>query len=288
MNSMAMYLIGDVQGCDDALGRLLHTLDFSPSRDTLYLLGDLVNRGPASAAALRRLIGYGDAARCLLGNHDLHLLAVACGAQTQKPLDTLDDVLQAPDRIELLHWLRHQHLALFTHVGSHPLLMVHAGVLPSWTAEQTLALAAEVQDVLRHASAADLRHFLRQMYGNQPNHWADDLTGMDRLRVIVNALTRLRFCNAQGHMEFATKEGAGAAPAGYMPWFEVPGRQTAPIKVAFGHWSTLGWLGRHDVLALDTGCVWGGCLSALEISASTNGGWQQSLVQVRCEAAQVP
>ncbi|MFM1907575.1 MAG: hypothetical protein RLZZ591_1252 [Pseudomonadota bacterium] len=288
MNSMAMYLIGDVQGCDDALGRLLHTLDFSPSRDTLYLLGDLVNRGPQSAAVLRRLMGYGDAARCLLGNHDLHLLAVACHAQTQKPLDTLDDVLLAPDRDKLLHWLRHQHLALFTDVGQHPLLMVHAGVLPSWTAGQTVALANEVHDVLRHASSPDLRHFLQQMYGNQPDHWADGLTGTNRLRVIVNALTRLRFCSASGHMEFASKEGVGAAPAGYLPWFEVPGRQTAPIKVAFGHWSTLGWLGRTDVLALDTGCVWGGCLSALQVGTGADGHWQQSLMQVGCEAAQVP
>lgn len=280
---MALYLIGDVQGCDSALQRLLDTLDFSPSRDTLYLLGDLVNRGPDSLGVLRRLMAYGDSAQCLLGNHDLNLLAVAHGVRTQHPKDTLDAILTAPDRAALLQWLRHQHMALWLERASQPVLMVHAGVLPQWTAHQTLALAREVQAVLQSAQVGE---WLHHMYGNSPDTWDDALTGMDRLRVIVNALTRLRFCSAQGAMEFATKEGAAGAPPGYMPWFDVPGRKTADVTVAFGHWSTLGWLGRPNVWSLDTGCVWGGCLSALPVALSG----PQSLqpIQVRCAAAQQP
>ncbi len=274
---MAVYCVGDVQGCDAPLGRLLAEIDFSPSRDTLFVLGDLVNRGPASAQVLRRLMALGPAARCVLGNHDLHLLAVAAGAGRLKPLDTLDELLQAPDREAMLEWLRQQPLAIW----QHDVLMVHAGVLPSWTVEYTLALAAEVEAVLR---GPDLSDFLHHMYGNTPAAWRDDLTGNDRLRVVVNALTRLRFCSAEGVMEFASKEGADSAPAGHMPWFDVPGRQTAHITVAFGHWSTLGKLQRQDVWALDTGCVWGGCLSALRLS---NTGTPE-IIQVRCEQAQRP
>jgi bis(5'-nucleosyl)-tetraphosphatase (symmetrical) len=274
---MAVYCVGDVQGCDAPLGRLLAEIDFSPSRDTLFVLGDLVNRGPASAQVLRRLMALGPAARCVLGNHDLHLLAVAAGAGRLKPLDTLDELLQAPDREAMLDWLRQQPLAIW----QHDVLMVHAGVLPSWTVEYTLALAAEVEAVLR---GPDLSDFLHHMYGNTPAAWRDDLTGNDRLRVVVNALTRLRFCSAEGVMEFASKEGADSAPAGYMPWFDVPGRQTAHVTVAFGHWSTLGKLQRQDVWALDTGCVWGGCLSALRLS---NTG-KPEIIQVRCEQAQRP
>lgn len=280
---MALYLIGDVQGCDSALQRLLDTLDFSPSRDTLYLLGDLVNRGPDSLGVLRRLMRYGSAAQCLLGNHDLNLLAVAHGVRNLHPKDTLGAILAAPDRAALLHWLRHQHMALWLAREAGPVLMVHAGVLPQWTAAQTLALAGEVQAVLQGEQAGEL---LRHMYGNTPAAWDDALSGLERLRVIVNALTRLRFCSAQGVMEFATKEGADAAPAGYMPWFDVPGRKTADVTVAFGHWSTLGWLGRADVWSLDTGCVWGGCLSALPLAL--NGPQCVQPVQVRCTAAQQP
>jgi len=278
---MAHYLIGDIQGCDHALQRLLDTLAYSPSRDTLYLLGDLVNRGPESAAVLRRLMGYGDAARCLLGNHDLHLLAIAQGIRRPHRSDTVDNILQAPDREALIHWVRHQPLAMHYEHAGESLLMVHAGVLPSWDVAQTLALADEMASVLRSADWVD---FLHRMYGNEPAQWRDDLQGDERLRVIVNALTRLRFCSADGVMEFETKEGAGSAPSGYMPWFEVPGRRTASITVAFGHWSTLGWLNRRDVYALDTGCVWGGPLSALRLVQAG----AHELIQVPCEAAQTP
>ena len=277
---MALYLIGDVQGCDAALGQLLDTVAFSPSRDRLIVLGDLVNRGPASLAALRRLVALGDAAQTLLGNHDLHLLGLACGVRRPHRLDTATDVLAAPEREALLRWLRQRPLAW----REHDVLMVHAGVLPSWTSAQTLALAAEVQAVLRSADWAD---FLQQMYGKEPDRWQGDLQGADRLRVIVNALTRLRFCTPDGRMEFATKEGgAAAAPPGYLPWFDVPGRRTAGEVLAFGHWSTLGWIeNRPTLLSLDTGCVWGGCLTAVRLEP---GAHVAERIQVRCPQAQRP
>jgi bis(5'-nucleosyl)-tetraphosphatase (symmetrical) len=281
---MSLYLIGDLQGCDAALQRLLEKIAFTPSRDTAYFLGDLVNRGPASEAVLRRLMGYGASARCLLGNHDLHLLAVSHGARKPGRKDTLQGILHAPDRHAMLEWLRHQNMALLERWGGQSLLMVHAGVLPSWSAEKTLQLAREVESALR---ADDGAAFFATMYGNAPDAWNDALQGPERLRVIVNALTRLRVCTPEGRMEFGFSGGVGALPAGYLPWFDVPGRHTAGISVAFGHWSTLGWQGRSDVLALDTGCVWGGCLSALHITPQAQG-WQSELIQVHCEAAQKP
>ena len=279
---MALYCIGDIQGCDSALGRLLDLIGFSASRDTVYLLGDLVNRGPDSAAVLRRCMAHGDALRPLLGNHDLHLLAAAHGARKPSRRDTLASILEAPDRDALLQWLRLQPLARQHIYGGTPLLMVHAGVLPAWTAAETLDLADEVHRVLQ---SADLPAFLRQMYGNTPDHWNASLTGPDRLRVIVNALTRLRFCSAQGVMDFDSTESASAAPPGLMPWFDVPGRSTADTLIAFGHWSTLGWLNRPHCLGLDTGCVWGGCLSAVRFGSSLD---ERELLQVRCEQAQAP
>jgi len=289
MNTMALYLIGDVQGCNSALQRLLDQISFSASRDTLYLLGDLVNRGPDSAGVLRRLMAYGDSAQCLLGNHDLHLLALSQRVRKPGRHDTLNNILQAPDRPAMLEWLRWQKMAMALTIDGHDLLMVHAGVLPSWSASQTLALAAEVQAVLRGPALGD---FLQQMYGDEPHAWSDALSGVDRLRVIVNSLTRMRFCDAQGRMEFTSKEGSSAAPPGYMPWFDVPGRQTAAITLAFGHWSTLGWLDRPDVLALDTGCVWGGSLSAVRLGGTKRSGndrvLARELIQVKCEQAQQP
>lgn len=274
-HAMAMYLIGDVQGCDTALQHLLDHIQFSPSRDTLYFLGDLVNRGPDNLGVLRRLQRYGDSAKCLLGNHDLHLLALHLGHGRLKPGDTVGDILLAPDRLVLMDWLRMQSLAMY----EESVLMVHAGVLPQWSTAQTLALAGEVQTVLRSNHWTE---FMAHMYGNQPDRWQDDLSGFDRLRVIVNALTRLRFCTPQGHMEFAHHRDAAQAPSGYMPWFDVPGRQTQNTAIAFGHWSSLAPLNRNDVIELDTGCVWGGCLSALEIDAATG---EKKRWQVKCDAA---
>ena len=282
MRTMALYCIGDVQGCDSALERLLDTIGFSPSRDTVFLLGDLVNRGPASAKVLRRVQAYGAAVRSLLGNHDLHLLAVAHGVRKPHGKDTIHDVLEAPDRHALLDWLRHQSMALHQKVGDRDLLMVHAGVLPQWSLDQTLDLAAEIEATLRSNAVGD---FLHHMYGDQSDRWSDTLQGYSRLRVIVNALTRLRFCTPDGVMEFKSKDSNGTVPAGHLPWFDVPTRQTAGITVAFGHWSTLGWLTRKDVLSLDTGCVWGGCLSAARLGATPN---DIELIQIDCDQAQAP
>ena len=270
------YLIGDVQGCCDAFERLLAAIGFSPSRDRLWVLGDLVNRGPQSLATLRRCQALGAAANCLLGNHDLHLLAVACGADAPRRGDTLDDVLAAPDAAALLDWLRHQRLAAV----DDGWLLVHAGVVPQWDRGDTLARAAEVEAVLRGPAPAD---FLRAMYGSAPGRWSPALGGDDRLRFIVNALTRIRFCDAEGTLDLHTKEGAGAAPPGFAPWFDIAGRRTAGQPVAFGHWSALGLVERPDLLALDTGCVWGGALTAARID-----GGRRDVVQVRCEQAQVP
>ena len=224
----------------------------------------------------------GDAIRCLLGNHDLHLLAAAHGARKPSRRDTLASVLDAPDRSALLEWLRHQPLARSHEHSGQTLLMVHAGVVPAWSTADTLVRAQEVQDVLR---SPDLPAFLHAMYGNTPDHWDDDLTGTDRLRVIVNALTRMRFCSSGGVMDFESTESASAAPEGLMPWFDVPGRRTAGTLMAFGHWSTLGWLNRSDLLGLDTGCVWGGCLSAVRFGKTLA---DRELLQVHCEQAQQP
>lgn len=270
------YLIGDLQGCCDPLERLLAEIGFSPSRDRIYLLGDLVNRGPASLRVLQRLSGLGDAAVCLLGNHDLHLLAVSQGVRPLHRSDTLDALLASPERARWVDWLRHQRLV----VQAEGWLMVHAGIPPQWDAGQTLALAAEVEAGLR---GPDLRGFLGAMFGNQPDLWDESLTGFERQRFTINALTRLRFCTPEGRLDFKTKDGAEQAPPGLLPWFDVPGRRTAGVPVAFGHWSTLGLLQRPDLLALDTGCVWGGRLTAARLGAG-----RPEILQVPCEQAQVP
>lgn len=263
--------------------RLLHTVDFSASRDTLYVLGDLVNRGPQSAQVLRTCMAAGDAMRPLLGNHDLHLLAASQGLRKSSRRDTLAQVLEAPDSQALLHWLRQQPLArLHTNARGEDLLMVHAGVLPQWRLHDALALSAEVQAALQ---AADFGHFLQTMYGNQPDRWSLLLQGSDRLRCIVNAFTRLRFCSAAGVMDFESTESAEQAPPGLMPWFDVPGRATADVTMAFGHWSTLGHLDRPHLMGLDTGCVWGGCLSMVRLGDSLA---QRELIQVKCAQAQMP
>ena len=270
------YFVGDLQGCCDALDRLLTKIDFSPSRDHLHLLGDLVNRGPASLATLQRLHGLGNAATCLLGNHDLHLLALSVGGRKPHRSDTLDAVLASPQREALLDWLRHGKLA----DRAHGWLLVHAGVLPQWTLCKTLALAAEVEAVL---SGPDMADFLRVMYGNDPAQWDDSLHGARRWRMVLNGLTRIRYCTPDGRLDFATKDGSGIAPPGHLAWFDVPGRLTAEVPIAFGHWSTLGLQNRPHLLALDTGCVWGGALTAARVD-----GGRREVVQVACEQAQMP
>ena len=266
-------LIGDLQGCCGAFDRLLDETGFSPSRDHFTVLGDLVNRGPQSLAVLQRLRGLGAAASCLLGNHDLHLLAAAHGVRPLHAGDTLDEILSSPERESWLDWMRWRPLALH----SDGWLQVHAGVPPPWDAAATLAHAAEVETLLR---GPDLPGFLRVMYGNQPARWDDTLDGADRLRFIVNALTRMRFCSADGTLDFKAKGGLDRAPPGRMPWFEVPGRGTAGVPVAFGHWSTLGLIVRPDLLSLDTGCVWGGALTAVRVD-----GGRREVFQVACAAS---
>ena len=256
---MTKYVIGDIQGCASALDHLLRDIEFSPSRDTLYVLGDLINRGPDNLGVLRRLHGYGDSAQCLLGNHDFHGLAMHLGLVSPKPLDTLQDLLAASDRVALVDWLRHRALAL----QDCGVLMVHAGVLPQWSTDQTLSLAKEVQSALQ---SEGWKEFMAHLYGNQPSRWHPDLDGYDRLRVIVNGLTRLRFCTAEGDMEFAHHGDVNDAPQGFMPWYEVPNRLTTGQPIVFGHWSQLKKTTRPNVLPLDTGCVWGGCLTALVLT----------------------
>ncbi len=273
---MKSYAIGDLQGCAHEAEVLLARIAQDaggPGPARIIFVGDLINRGPASLDALRRVRGLaaasGGQVEAVLGNHDLHLLAVAAGVQKLSRSDTLDEILAAPDRDELIDWLRARPMALME--KGH--LLVHAGVAPQWSAERTIALAHEVESALRGPAWKD---FLAQMYGNEPARWDDSLHGMARLRCIVNALTRMRLCEPDGTMDFKEKESA-AAPAGstLMPWFELPARHSAGTPVVFGHWSALGLLLRDDVIALDSGCVWGGHLSAVCLD-------DRSLLQVDC------
>ena len=271
---MPTYAIGDLQGCQTALLRLLDELKFDPAADRLWFVGDLVNRGPDSLAVLRFVKNLGDAAICVLGNHDLHLLALAEGFGRAHKGDTLDEVLAAPDRDELLAWLRRQKLAW----RDGDWLLVHAGVLPGWSADDTLQRATEAEAVLR---GPHYRDFFAQMYGNAPVAWDESLQGVERLRVIVNAFTRLRYCTAAGEMEFHHKGAPGTQPAGWLPWFEVPGRKSADTTVIIGHWSTLGLINRPDLIALDTGCLWGGRLTAVRLE-------DRQVVAVRCPQVRHP
>jgi bis(5'-nucleosyl)-tetraphosphatase (symmetrical) len=270
------YLVGDLQGCCSAFERLLQKIDFSPSRDHLVALGDLINRGPESLATLERLRGLGDSASCLLGNHDLNFLAVAYGVRKPGRGDTIEEILQSPELDAWIEWLRSRRLALH----EDGWLLVHAGVPPQWDVATTLALAGEVESHLR---SDDLHDFLSVMYGNAPARWDDALTGDDRLRFAVNALTRMRFVDADGTLELKTTGAPAAHPPEQIAWFDAPNRKTRDQPIAFGHWSALGLLDRPDVLALDTGCVWGGQLTAARIDDG-----RRELIQVQCEASQKP
>ena len=256
---MTTYAIGDIQGCYSALRRLLDQLGFDSARDRLWLVGDIVNRGPHSLAVLRFVKSLGARAITVLGNHDLHLLVVAAGHVKPHRGDTLSAILRAPDSDELLDWLRRRKMM---HVGAG-YAMVHAGLLPQWSIEKALRLANEVEVALQ---GDDYVNFLRHLYGDQPDRWRDDLTGVDRLRVITNVLTRLRICTVEGKMEFSHKSGPTGLPRGYMPWYCVPRRRSRATPVICGHWAALGLYTGFNVFALDTGCVWGGELSALRLS----------------------
>jgi bis(5'-nucleosyl)-tetraphosphatase (symmetrical) len=254
------FVIGDVQGCYDQLVELLAKIDAVDRHARLLFAGDLVNRGPKSLETLRLVKRLGNRAEAVLGNHDLHLLAVANGIRAAHRSDTLGSILHAPDREELLDWLRHRPMAISTDDGRH--LLVHAGVFANWSKAQTLALAQEIETQLRGDNyVAAIRH----MYGNAPANWQNDLQGDDRTRCIINAFTRMRFCHADGAMDFDLKEGAAGAPEHLTPWFDLASRQTQDCTVIFGHWSTLGLVLRENLISLDTGCVWGGKLTAIRL-----------------------
>jgi bis(5'-nucleosyl)-tetraphosphatase (symmetrical) len=255
---MSHYAIGDIQGCHAEFCQLLELVGFSARDDRLWLVGDLVNRGPGSLAVLRELMALGDAAVTVLGNHDFHLLTVAAGHTKARRKDTLAPILEAPDRELLLGWLRHRPLV----VAEGGFLLVHAGLMPAWTPEMALALSGEVGAMLASERADD---FLRELYGDEPRAWRDGIHGFDRLRVIVNACTRMRFCTADGTMEFKEKRGPQKAPPGYRPWFEHEHRASAGMTVVCGHWSTLELKLAPNLLMLDSGCIWGGPLTAVRL-----------------------
>jgi bis(5'-nucleosyl)-tetraphosphatase (symmetrical) len=261
---MPIYAVGDLQGCYDELRRLLDSVAFDPATDRLWCVGDLVNRGPKSLQVLRFVKGLGDGAVCVLGNHDLHLLALAEGCGRDHGDHSLDDVLTAADRDELLHWLRQR--PLLHHDPEIGFTMVHAGLPPQWDLAQAMACAREVETVLR---SNDHRDYFEQMYGNRPALWDPALTGSKRWRFITNCLTRLRLCNADGSLALKEKGPPGAQKPGRVPWFEHPGRRTRDDRIVFGHWSTLGYHAGDGVWGLDTGCLWGGSLTLLRLDGAS-------------------
>ena len=265
---MATYAIGDLQGCFHSFIKLLTACRFDPAHDRLWLVGDLINRGPHSLGVLRWLYAHQRCINAVLGNHDLHLLAVAAGVADLHHSDTLDEILTAPDREELLTWLRHQRML---HVQDNYILL-HAGLVPEWSIQLAQILAHEVEQQLR---GDDYATFLKKMYGNTPNYWDESLAGYERLRVITNSLTRMRICNKQGEMEFRFKGEVKDVPEGYLPWYEIPSRASADTTVVFGHWSALGLIVRPNVIALDTGCLWGNALSAIRLE-------DRKVFQVKC------
>jgi bis(5'-nucleosyl)-tetraphosphatase (symmetrical) len=277
---MAIYAIGDVQGCYDELIALLDLIHFDPAADTLWFTGDIVNRGPKSLAVLRFVKGLGERAQTVLGNHDLHLLAIDSGHGKLRKDDTLKEVLKADDREELLAWLRSR--PLMHHDPVLGIYMLHAGLPPQWTVEQALQSAMEVENVLRGDRFAK---FFENMYGNKPIRWKPSLTGWDRMRFITNCFTRLRYVDSDGKLCLGAKGPIGSQPASCIPWFQHSARQTKEVLCVFGHWSTLGFYDADGVIGLDTGCLWGGMLTAvrLDVEAET-----RQPIQVPCKASRQP
>ena len=276
---MTRYAIGDVQGCNEELQTLLTRLRFSSDRDQIFFVGDLVNRGPESLEVLRFVHSLGENAVVVLGNHDLHLLAVAHGIRRNRKSDTLDDVLAAPDRDRLLEWLITRPLA-HAQVNSEGRtdLLVHAGLVPQWTPELTLELARQVQSALRDDPARLFNH----MYGDEPDRWSNDLPETDKLRFTINVLTRLRICTADGRVNLKAKGKAPPADSPYQPWFDIANRNSRDARIIFGHWSALGFVHRNGVVGLDSGCVWGGALTAFDLDT------ERPPVTVSCAGYQVP
>lgn len=275
---MATYAIGDLQGCFDDLERLLEHVRFDAERDFLWFTGDLVNRGPGSLSCLRFVRGLGERAVTVLGNHDLSLLATAAGFRGLRPEDTLNEILEAPDREELLHWLRHRPLLHTDRALNYTLL--HAGLPPQWNIVDAATHAGEVEAVLKSGRHLEL---LANMYGNRPDCWSDMLEGYERWRFIINCFTRLRFCSAAGRLDLADKGGPGSQPAGLLPWFQVPQRRSRESRIIFGHWSTLGCVQKENVYSIDTGCVWGGKLTAMRLDTA-----EPEYFSVECDAKQLP
>ncbi|MBC8738344.1 symmetrical bis(5'-nucleosyl)-tetraphosphatase [Paraburkholderia sp. UCT31] len=268
---------GDLQGCRAPFRQLLAKAA-PPDGTPLWFAGDLINRGPDSLDTLRDVIAFGERAVPVLGNHDLHLLSVSAGIRKSKKGDTIEEILAAPDAADLLEWIRHRPLAHF----DNGMLMVHAGVLPQWDATLTLELADELQRALR---APNWKETLAGLYGNEPNRWKPGLKGIERLRVTCSALTRMRFCSADGVMDFSSSGTLASTPSGCMPWFDVPSRKTADVTVVFGHWAALGLMLRDNLIGLDSGCVWGQKLSAVRLAKNPA---ERTLTQVDCDSRGVP
>jgi bis(5'-nucleosyl)-tetraphosphatase (symmetrical) len=279
---MALYAIGDIQGCDTELGALLKAIKFSADRDQVWFVGDLVNRGPESLQVLRRIRALGDAATITLGNHDLHLLAVAFGLARTRSDDTLDDILAAPDRETLLEWLINR--PLLHEDRSRNLCLLHAGLAPQWDMQRARVCAREFERALRQ----NPKRVFEQMYGDQPDQWDDALAGAERLRFIVNCFTRLRYLDADGRLALRAKGSpkkteTKAQTKSLIPWFAAAHARWHGPRVVFGHWSTLGFFTNPDVISLDTGCVWGGTLTALQLDAP-----DAKPVQIGCRASRAP
>lgn len=266
---MAIYAIGDIQGCYSSFRKLLDLAEFDFSHDKLWLVGDVVNRGPESLETLRFIKQAGDAVVMVLGNHDLHLLMVDAGITRCHKGDTIQPILEASDRVELLNWLRHQRL--FYCEDNYAL--VHAGLLPDWSVAKAAELASEVETALRHD---DYQEIFSQLYGNEPDYWQDNWTGTERLRVIINAMTRMRICSIDGRMNFSYKGTLRDLPSGLLPWFDIPGRASQDYTLICGHWSALGLYVTDKLVALDSGCVWNGRLSAMRLE-------DRKVFQIHCD-----
>ena len=272
---MAIYAIGDIQGCYNELRRLLDLIKFDPAQDQLWLAGDLVNRGPHSLETLRFIKGLDAAAVSVLGNHDLHLIATVSSLNKAGKKDTLGPILRAADCDELIDWLRHQPLFHF----NDDFCMLHAGLPPQWDFEQTKRMAKELEQVMR---GRHYQQFFRSMYGNKPALWQDDLSKTEKLRFAVNCFTRLRYCTVDGELDFHFKGPPGSQAANLLPWFAVPGRKSQDMRIIFGHWSTLGFYAEYNVYSIDTGCLWGGQLTALKLES------EPERISIDCDCSQKP